>query len=275
MYEPSEHFGIRGGLLVPVFNNLNEIKNRMPLLPYIARPLVYEATIEGVADFEEFFPGSAFLQIQGVVHVGEAKLDYALYTGNGDPAFTATNAASSSLYQIGGMDTTTFKLFGGRVGTRIGKMKAGFSFTHDYVNRNMYGIGGVPRVRFGGDLSGQLGDFSLESEVIATKEHLDDRQTALYNAAALLNPLLGSKPANFFAYGVLLYDFSDQFYAYGGVEYFDYHGSDFARGFMVGGGFVPLDQLVVKLQYLHITNELSGLSAYRTDRIQAGISLMF
>ena len=42
-YQTSEEFSIKAGLLVPVFNNLNEIKNRMPLLPYITRPFVYEA----------------------------------------------------------------------------------------------------------------------------------------------------------------------------------------------------------------------------------------
>ena len=43
-YRASMRFNLKLGLLVPIFNNLHEIKNRTPLLPYIIRPLAYETS---------------------------------------------------------------------------------------------------------------------------------------------------------------------------------------------------------------------------------------
>jgi len=43
-YRANMRFNLKLGLLIPIFNNLNEIKNRTPLLPYIIRPLAYETS---------------------------------------------------------------------------------------------------------------------------------------------------------------------------------------------------------------------------------------
>jgi len=43
-YRADMRFNLKLGLLVPIFNNLHEIKNRTPLLPYIIRPLAYETS---------------------------------------------------------------------------------------------------------------------------------------------------------------------------------------------------------------------------------------
>jgi hypothetical protein len=273
-YEPYESFSVKAGLLVPVFNNLNEIKNRMPLLPYITRPFIYEAAAEGVGSLDDFTPASAFLQIQGTVHCQDVLADYAVYVGNGDPTFT-NSGEEGVQYSIGGTDTTTFKLIGARVGMRWGKVKAGFSVTSDKANRKAIGIGPVHRLRFGADLSCQIGPVSLESELISTKEYMDDRQTFIYNTVARMDPRLGKEPINFFAYGVLSYDISESFYAYGGLEYLDSHRNSLTRGYMAGGGYRPIDEVVVKLQYLHIGNDFQGLSTFLSDRVQAGVSVMF
>lgn len=47
------------------------------------------------------------------------------------------------------------------------------------------------------------------------------------------------------------------------------------RGTMAGGGYRPIDDVVVKVQDLHISNEFQGLSSYLSDRIQAGVSVKF
>jgi hypothetical protein len=273
-YQTSEEFSVKAGLLVPVFNNLNQIKNRMPLLPYITRPFVYEAAAEGVSDLNEFTPGSAFIQIEGAVPVGDFRVDYAAFAGNGDPDFVSSGQEGAR-YSIGGTDTTTFKMIGGRFGLRVGKLKAGFSMTSDKANWVQIGIGPVQRMRFGADLSYQFGPLYLESELISTKEYMDDRQMGIYSTVAKLNPTLGRDPGNLFVYGVLSYDLSERFYVYGGIEYLETRKASITHGTMAGGGYRPIDELVLKLQYLHISNEFQGLSSYSSDRIQAGVSVMF
>jgi hypothetical protein len=273
-YEPFESFSVKAGLLVPVFNNLNEIKNRTPLLPYITRPFIYEAAAEGISSLDDFAPASAYVQIQGTIHVQDVLFDYAAYAGNGDPTFSSTGEDGAQ-YTIGGMDTTTFKLVGGRVGARWGKVKAGFSFASDKANRTSIGIGPVHRLRLGADLSCQIGPVSLESELISTKEYLDDRQTFIYNNVARMDPRLGKEPTNLFAYGVLSYDISERFYTYAGFEYLHSHKISLTRGYMAGGGYRPIDEVVVKLQYLHISNDFPGLSTFLSDRVQVGVSVMF
>ena len=109
-YRVSEALNIKAGLLVPTFNNLNEIKNRMPLLPYITRPFVYEAAAEGVGSLDDFAPASAFLQIDGALPLGDCRLDYAVYAGNGDPSFISTGQ-SGQQYTIGGMELDGFAVF--------------------------------------------------------------------------------------------------------------------------------------------------------------------
>lgn len=273
-YEPSKIFSVKAGLLIPVFNNLNEIKNRMPLLPFITRPFVYEAAAEGMASIDDYIPGSAFIQVQGTIDLPHIKLEYAAYGGNSDPSFVTTNGVTGQ-YMIGGIDTTTYKLLGGRVGFRWDKLKAGFSFTSDKVNRNGIGLGAVPRRRLGGDVSYQLGPVSLESEIISTEEVLDDTQLRIFQSIARMNPMLGTEPKNLFAYGLVMYDISDQFYVYSALQYLQSHGNSVTRGIWLGGGYRPIEHAVVKLQYLHIRNEFGSLSSYQSDRVQAGVSVMF
>ncbi len=54
-YNHSSSFNVKAGLQIPIFNNLNEIKNRTPLLPYVGRPSVYETA------FSELLPISVFV----------------------------------------------------------------------------------------------------------------------------------------------------------------------------------------------------------------------
>ena len=79
-YSFDNHLNIKLGLQIPVFNRLNEIKNRTPLLPYVIIPLVYEDSFSEDVDIESYIPKRAFVQIYGYAPFFEDfKLDYAFY----------------------------------------------------------------------------------------------------------------------------------------------------------------------------------------------------
>jgi hypothetical protein len=273
-YEVSRSFSVKAGLLIPVFNNLNEVKNRMPLMPYIVRPVVYESVAAGAANSDEFVPQSAFVQIQGEFHMEDVIFDYALYTGNGDPTMTTSTDRTLS-YLIGGTDTTSAKMIGGRLGGRIGKIKGGVSFTYDRANLSMIGLSSVPRRRFGVDVSLQFSPISLDAELIAVKKQLDESQMRQFAFVGMMNPMLGTEPKSFFAYTMLTYDINDQWYTFVGYEYDEFHKSSITKGYMAGGGFRPIDQIVIKAQYLRLENNNENLSSYQADRIEVAVSMMF
>ncbi len=162
---------LRLGLQIPTFNNLNTIKNRTPVIPYIIRPLPYERSFEEFIRIDEYIPQQAYVQAFGWLPIGSAKIDYAAYLGN-----SANINEDSDLGQTG-IDTTDLLLFGGRIGMRWGDFKAGASITYDeYVLGNSVAIiemepeqpstNKVPRLRLGGDLSFRLGPIFSENEII-------------------------------------------------------------------------------------------------------------
>ena len=126
-YSANEKFNLKLGLLIPIFNNLNEIKNRTPILPYIVRPIVYETSFREFIDVDQYTPERAFAQAYGFIPVGEAKFDYAVYVGN-----SPNIASSDSIYKgQTGLDTTNTILLGGRIGLRYHDFKLGLSITRD------------------------------------------------------------------------------------------------------------------------------------------------
>jgi len=166
-YKLKDEFSTQAGLLIPTFNNLNEIKNRTPLLPYIFRPFVYETSLkEFLYFFEDFVPSRAWLQLSGTLKKNDYKFDYAFYIGNSPNLSEGGNNSPS------GYDTTNTFLLGGRVGIRWMDLKAGISFTHDKKNGReqdyiyTFSFEGMPRYRLGGDFSFQLGKFAFETEFI-------------------------------------------------------------------------------------------------------------
>ena len=130
-YRRNEKFNIKAGLLIPTFNNLNEIKNRSPLLPYIIRPLIYETAFSSLLPISEFIPERAFVQAYGFIPRGNLKFDYALYVGNSP---NITTEANEDINVQTGIDSTDTFLLGGRIGVRSNEIKAGISVTHDRVN---------------------------------------------------------------------------------------------------------------------------------------------
>jgi hypothetical protein len=168
-WRPSHKFQLKMGLLIPTFNRFNEIKNRTPILPYVIRPIVYEASFAGDIPLEEYVPQRAYLQAYGYFPVG-VKLDYAVYLGN--TADTNRNPRNG----ITGVDTTASVMVGGRVGARLREFQLGFSFTHQPVSffqglEDTLGGGAdrfdsIAQRRIGVDFSFQVWRFNFESEYI-------------------------------------------------------------------------------------------------------------
>lgn len=203
-YKPGDKFSLKTGLLIPTFNNLNEIKNRTPLLPYIIRPLLYESSLsEIIGDFEEGIPARAFVEASGVIPLGKAKFDYAVYAGN------SPNINNRSDRGQTGVDTTNTILVGGRAGVHFKDLKIGVSATHDKVNRQgpesadgpLFTLKEAPRIRLGGDLSFHLGQLYFEGEFIAVRSKED---------------VLDINFDGRFYYGTLGYQFTEQVFVYGG-----------------------------------------------------------
>lgn len=174
-YSPTQKLHLKLGLLIPVFNNLNEIKNKMPLLPYVLRPIVYEASFADQIGAESFIPRRAFAQVYGFLGIPRTKFDYAVYIGNSPNIIPRTSTTGPQ----SGVDSTGSVLVGGRVGVRHGEFKAGVSGTYDhtneivpvaeYIDRDPQEFANVHRYRFGTDLSYRWKRLMLEGEHIYVK----------------------------------------------------------------------------------------------------------
>ena len=207
-----ERLNVKFGLQIPIFNHLNEIKNRTPILPYVIRPLVYETSFREFIWTEEFIPARAFLQAYGFLSSGRTKLDYAVYLGN------SPNISAQPDPGPAGLDSTDTFLFGGRLGLRYGDLKLGVSTTYDKTNifvgaEEIPGVGGpptrfkeIPRIRLGGDGSYHKGRFSLEGEVIMVRYDDEAPEISIDKE---------------FLYGNLVYHITDQWLGYVGYWFLE------------------------------------------------------
>lgn len=221
-YKPSDYFNLKLGLLIPEFNHLNEIKNRTPLLPYIIRPLIYEASFnEFVGLVEEATPTRAFLQAAGTLPLPKAKLDYALYLGN------SPNIASWEDGQQSGVDTSATFLVGARLGLRERSWKAGVSLTRDQVNRRLRMVGIAVydfyyresgRIRLGGDLLFNRGRLFFEGEGVKVI-YGEISEIRIDGAPPARAPGGETRTGGYFLYGTLGYHPSDRCQLYGGYWY--------------------------------------------------------
>jgi len=202
-YRGGKGFNLKIGLQIPIFNNLNEINNRTPLLPYIVRPLAYETSFGENIYVEAFTPQRTFIQAYGYIPINDFKIDYAVYLGNSPNISTRRDGMQS------GVDTTNTFLLGGRTGVRIYELKAGFSGTYDLVNPSIDvdalleleipKLNRVKRTRLGVDISYSLHNLSFEGEFI--KVHYDANSVNIdYD--------------KIFYYGTLSYRITDNLLAY-------------------------------------------------------------
>lgn len=229
-YQYSDAFNVKVGSLIPRFAYLNEIKNRMPLLPYILRPLIYEASISAITT-STYVPEKALIQISGNLPVGDVTFDYAAFMGNSDKSYIA----STNVIAGAGSDTSKFKTFGGRLGAKYGELRFGLSTSFDHQNDQGTLNQDVPRSRYAVDLGYNVYNFTFDGEYIYVK----------------LSPenITSNLDKNFF-YGTLGYNFSEKVSAYvTGSHLKDAENSLFTAG-LTGLGFgavyKPLETVVVK-----------------------------
>ena len=209
-YRYDNRFNLKLGLQIPVFNNLNEIKNRTPLLPYIVKPLAYESSFSEIIPIEEYTPRRAFIQTFGFFSIADTKLDYAFYLGN------SPNVETLSGNYISGLDTTDTFLYGGRLGLRYSTVKAGVSASVDQtysifqIVSEFYGLELnqrlTTRYRYGMDLSLEIKKFDIEGEYISVIYDDDNKDVVL---------------DKIFYYGTLGYHLNEEFFAYGSYWYID------------------------------------------------------
>jgi hypothetical protein len=266
-YHHSDAFNVKTGLLFPAFNRMNEVKNRLALLPYLFRPLVYERLLSNKFLAEDFVPEHAFIQLHGTFPVGDFFGDYALYTGNAESSYITRRGADGSIDAdlnqkfefLSGVDPTDLKLklFGGRIGlrTRDEQMSCGFSLTHDYNNmrdttrypvyvvssqaRELLGDD-APRYRFGADLFLRHGSFTLEGELIKV----------MYDDALAAKSDLSIEQA--FAHGMIGYDILPALTAYVSMQWGDYTfgvDSDYFV-YSLGGAYRLNESITAKAQYI-------------------------
>ena len=251
-YDLSRTASLKMGLMIPIFNNLNDIKNKTPLLPYIIRPIAYESSFGEFLNLNVLTPNQAFIQLYGFIPRDKLKLDYAFYVGN------SPNIAKTSEFAQSGIDTTTTFMVGGRVGVRYKEVKLGFSATYDLDSEFQYAAAGLekpasvlqerPRTRLAGDFSFHKERWNWESEVIFA-----DLSEGVEEFEIDLN----------FYYGTLGYELTDNLYAYYSYwrwdEHFDLDGSLYKtyndgriHGTTAGIAFQAHDYIRLKLQAVRV-----------------------
>lgn len=283
-YEHSEALTLKAGMLLPTFNNLNELKNRTALLPYLFRPAVYETTLGSFISFEDYLPERSFLQVNGSAHISnDLRFEYAASMGNPETSYISSKSSSSTNAPPGatGESKVNFFSYGGRVGIRNAAetFKFGVSGTFDKDNRRdttrvlsvgipefLPPLGDVDRVRLGSDVSFTVGNFAFEGEYIGV----------FYNSTR-------SKQLNKqFYYANALYNFTDQIYGYANYSYFSLENSSenaaTDRGvhlLSAGAGWRVNQWFVPKIQYVRVMPQTGSNINVTFDYFYLGLSIIF
>ncbi|MEM6646653.1 MAG: hypothetical protein AAF730_10405 [Bacteroidota bacterium] len=172
-YRYNTAFSIHIGLQIPEFNNLNTIKNRTPLLPYIVRPLAYESSFTDFVGASDFVPQHSYLRVSGTLPLPERlRFDYSVHLGNQQDFVEPSNTFTVP----SGTDNSLPLMYGGRLGLRYQSIKAGFSLAADTYTEDDNPLGIIDRYRLGADLSFTVKQFLFEAEWISIQAVLSDAQ---------------------------------------------------------------------------------------------------
>jgi hypothetical protein len=297
-WDHRNYLKVKFGMIIPQFNNLYEIYNRTPLLPYLIRPKVYEANFGNLIDVFDFLPQKALVQINGNIPTGGITFQYALWGGN--PPSSLISSSENDLipgYTAYGQSAVNFLSFGGRVGVINSFLKAGFSITKDTENRrnividwdeNTADFGDIDRLRIGADLSLSVGDFRLEGEYLMTRskttQEMDDSLDYWYSESP---DLIGNNFDKYFYYISAIYSINDDltaFIMYDAIsDNFDswFFGKEGYKGFHLGVGYSLIDEIVLKVQYNKNTGKYdSGIEdpavyEYSESYLSLGASFSF
>ena len=260
-YSPSSLFNVKAGVLIPRFNNFNEIKNRTILLPYIYRPIAYETYFFNQFGTGEFVPTTANLQVYGDIPISELSLNYAVFYGNSETSMENKN----NNFWGPGQDPTPYKMVGGRIGAEYGNLQLGISMTNDRKNLNeesngfsivQYKLGYVPRTRFGAYLNYSVAGFELEAELIKVYYNLSDEQKQILAS----NPFFPKSFDKTYDHINLLYNFTDKLAAYVGYDYMkaedNFFTSSGVKIYNYGVSYRATDGIILKAQYEHQNDPL-------------------
>lgn len=278
-YSPTSSFNLKGGLLIPRFNNFNEIKNRTVLLPYIYRPLVYETVFNQQFTTADFVPLQAYLQVYGDLKVNnDVRLNYAAFMGNS----TSDNLIGNDFGLATANDSSKSKMFGARIGAEIGDLDIGGSISYDKKNADGFWdmglkLGEIPRIRFGAYLNYGIAGFEVEAEYIKVTHEVTATQEAKIFSTGFVTPEFTFDKSYF--HTNLLYNITDQFYAYGGYDHMEIEDNIFAMGgldqWTVGGGYRINYAVVLKVQYVNQNSKIFGVSEVTRQDMLVGASVYF
>jgi len=298
-FKLNDHLELKTGLLLPRFNNLTEINNRLPLLPYLIRPLMYESLLSNLVSSEDYRPKNAYIQLTGIRDITtNYSFDYAFYIGNAEDSFLSSVQAgdvedteeAATLYL--GENLNTALLYGSRFGIEntYQTFKVGISLTYDEENRkkpiNSFFrlpalttpiMGEIPRYRVGLDFSFSIRNFSFESEYMGVfHDHRKVREIPAFR-----NANLNKK----FYYTNLTYTFENDLYVFGFFSRnrdqtyeFVAPGSPSNAGLSAlsgGGGWRINDVTVLKIQYLTSLARQNNYLDYSIRFLTIGISTIF
>lgn len=298
-FKLSDGLSLKTGLLLPRFNNLTEIKNRLPLFPYIIRPIVYEALLSNIFKPEDYKPQSAYFQLSGDKKLFDNyNLNYAFFIGNAENSFLSsirsnevgTEEESTTLYR--GENLNTALAYGGRIGIEnyINTKKFGVSFTIDEDNKTKPEnsvfrlpklttpiLGEIPRYRLGIDLSFTHQNLSFESEYMGVfHDHSNIRNKQAFQSANL---------NKFFAYGNVTYDFTEKLYAFGYISYNSDNTYEFVapnspskagiKIISTGGGWRINEVTIFKFQLFKSQLNKNPYLEYNFNMLTLGISTIF
>jgi hypothetical protein len=291
-YTASEQVNVQAGLLVPTFNNLNEIKNKTPLLPYVFRPFVYETIISNQFNVEPWIPERANIQFYGSAKLQDVLINYSAFVGNAEKSYITSVQKANSLGA--GSDTSGFLSVGGRIGATLGKVRLGLSGSLDREKNTsllaycsamdalMPGIltkvSDYPRYRLGVDFGTSFQNFTVEAEYIGVSYQLSGAQKAdiaKYGDDIRMGPVVipsafGHELNKTFYYGSLAYDLPYNLYVYGYYSYLEDKMlkalSDGLEAVSFGGGYRAADNVVLKLQWVNFkTKNKNAVISQQSD----------
>lgn len=290
-YTYADWLAVKAGALIPTFNNLNEIKNRTPLLPYVFRPIAYESTIGDIISLEDYVPQKALVQVEGRYPAGDVTLEYAVFAGNNESAYQKQNRASTGATEfVTGSDTVSFKMIGGRVGVRYDGIKAGVSVTSDkdfrhrsIVPKGFYNafdttlnalgafpstdlgtLGDVDRVRLGVDLSVSKFGFTVEGEVIMVTPSLTGAQQAELDKVGSAIPVVVPTPGGPMTVATISQPYNN---AMDKLFYYGYLGYDVTDQWTVYGGYSYLEEKLEKFFADGMSMTTGGVVYRPMDRV--------
>lgn len=292
-FHPKKEFSLKIGLHVPQFNNLNTIKNRTPLLPYIFRPLAYESAFSQVVSQGPFFdipsnwvirnpgfeftPLHAYLSVNGKLRAESMRFDYSFYVGNQEDFIAKENVPPTSI--VSGTDTTQSVLVGGRIGVRWLSATVGISATHD-KSLSATGIPHIKRNRLGIDVSFQVNRYYIEAEYIGVFKNPSDAQKLAIRERLPAFFILTDNLSKHFHYVMLKYAIHESWDVYGYYNAYSDNENIFTEDpfylWSLGAVHRPFENVSIKAQFLHLQFQPSILATPFGGRaLLLGLSVLF